>query len=65
MEILNRSVLLYSASGRKEEAQSSVQYVLRIDPKFSAQRYAQALTYKDPALTSQALELMRKAGLPE
>jgi hypothetical protein len=50
---------------RKEEARSSVQDVLRIDPKFSAQRYAKSMTYKDPALTAQALELMRRAGLPE
>jgi adenylate cyclase len=60
-----RLAMLYAALDRKEEARSSVQDVFRIDPKFSAQRYAKSMTYKDPALTAQALELMRRAGLPE
>jgi tetratricopeptide (TPR) repeat protein len=60
-----RLAMLYAALDRKEEARSSVQDVLRIDPKFSAQRYAKSMPYKDPALTAQALELMRRAGLPE
>ncbi|MBN1103250.1 MAG: tetratricopeptide repeat protein [Deltaproteobacteria bacterium] len=60
-----RLAMLYAALGRKEDAQSSVQDVLRIDPKFSAQRYSKSMPYKDPALTAQALELMRKAGLPD
>jgi len=60
-----RLAMLYAALDRKEEARCSVQDVLRIDPKFSAQRYAKSMPYKDPALTAQALELMRRAGLPE
>ncbi len=55
----------YAALGRDEEARAAAQDVLRIDPKFSAQRYTNAMPYKDPALTAQALERMRKAGLPD
>jgi hypothetical protein len=57
--------MLYAALGPNEEARSSVQDVLRIDPKFSAQRYGKSMPYKDPAVTAQTLELMRKAGLPD
>jgi tetratricopeptide (TPR) repeat protein len=56
-------VMAYMAWGRDDEARAAAQDLLRIDPKFSAQRYAQSLSFKDPALTAQALELMRKAGL--
>lgn len=55
----------YAAWGRDEEARAAAQEVLRIDPKFSAQRYARAFPYKDPALSARVLELMRKAGLPD
>ena len=55
----------YAAWGRDEEARAAAQDVLRIDPKFSAQRYARAFPYKDPALAAQVLELMRNAGLPD
>jgi adenylate cyclase len=61
----SRLAMLYAALGRTEEARSSVQEVLRIDSKFSAQRYAKSMPYKDPAVTAQSLELMRKAGLPD
>jgi hypothetical protein len=57
--------MLYAASGLNEEARSSVQHVLRIDPKFSAQRYAKSMPYKDPAVTAQTLELIRKAGVTD
>ena len=58
-------VMAYMAWGRDDEARAAAQDLLRIDPKFSVQRYGQSLSYKDPALTAQALELMRKAGLPD
>ena len=58
-------VMAYMAWGRDDEAHAAAQDLLRIDPKFSVQRYGQSLSYKDPALTAQALELMRKAGLPD
>jgi tetratricopeptide (TPR) repeat protein len=60
-----RLAMLYAAMGRTGEARDSVQAVLRIDPQFSAQRYAGTMPYKDPAVTGQALEQMRMAGLPD
>jgi adenylate cyclase len=60
-----RLAMLYAALDRKEEARASVQDVLRLDPKFSAQRYAKSMPYKDPVVTGQSLELMRNAGLPD
>jgi len=56
---------IYTAWGRDEEARAAAQDVLRIDPKFSAQRYARMLPYKDPALNAGVLERLRKAGLPD
>jgi adenylate cyclase len=54
-----------AALGRDEEARAAAQDVLRIDPKFSTQRFLKNSPYKDPALTARALELYRKAGLPD
>jgi adenylate cyclase len=54
-----------AALGRDEEARAAAQDVLRIDPKFSAQRFLKNSPYKDPAVTARALELYRKAGLPD
>lgn len=56
-------VMTYMAWGYEEEARAAAQDLLSLDPKFSIQRHAQLITYKDPALTEQALELIRKAGL--
>jgi len=55
----------YTALGREEDARAAAQEVLRIDPKFSAQRYVRMLPYKDPAINGRVLERLRKAGLPE
>jgi adenylate cyclase len=53
------------ALGRVEEARAAAQEVLRIDPKFSAQRNARMAPYKDPARNTVVLERLRKAGLPD
>jgi tetratricopeptide (TPR) repeat protein len=58
-----RLAMAYMALGREEEARKAAQELLRIDPKFSAQRFAQNMTYKDPTVATRALELMQKAGL--
>jgi len=58
-----RLAIAYMALGREEEARKAAQELLRIDPKFSAQRFAQMQPAKDPTVAAQALELMNKAGL--
>jgi adenylate cyclase len=56
-------VLGYTAWGHNEEARAVAQNLLRIDPKFSAQQFVNAMPYKDPALSAKTLELMHKASL--
>ncbi len=58
-----RLAMAYMALGREEEARNAAQDLLRIDPKFSAQKFAQTQTVKDPTVATRALELMNKAGL--
>jgi adenylate cyclase len=57
--------MTYAAWGHDDEARAAAQDVLRIAPKFSAQRVARTYSYKDPAQTARVLELMHKAGLPD
>ena len=58
-------VMNYVALGRDKEARAAAEDLLRIDSKFSAQRYTRGFPYKAPALAAQVLEMMRKAGLPD
>jgi adenylate cyclase len=58
-----RLAMAYMALGREEEARNAAQDLLRIDPKFSAQKFAQMQTVKDPTVATRALELMHRAGL--
>lgn len=60
-----RLVWALSAWGRDEEAGAVAQSLLRIDPKFSARRFAYSQPFKDPSLAGHYLEIMRKAGLPD
>ncbi len=58
-------VQIYGDWGHDEGARAAAQDLLRIDPKFSAERRARSLPFKDPALQAHYLKLMRKAGLPD
>jgi TolB-like protein/cytochrome c-type biogenesis protein CcmH/NrfG len=51
--------------GREEDARAQAAEVLRLNPDFSLEKYAGALTYKDPAHSERGLAALRKAGLPE
>jgi adenylate cyclase len=53
----------YSLAGRDEEARAEVSEVLRIRPKFSLERFAKRLFYKNKADTDRFIEALRKAGL--
>ena len=55
----------YSSLNRTEEAHKAVEEVLRIDPNFSLEYYAQAIPYKYQETTDKYVEALRKAGLPE
>ena len=53
----------YSLLGRDEEARAEAAEVLRINPKFSVDKYAKRLPFKNQALTEHYVEGLRKAGL--
>jgi adenylate cyclase len=55
----------YAALGCSDDAQAAAKEALRIDPNFSAQRFARTYPHKDPAQAARLLELLRKAGLPD
>ncbi len=55
--------LVYSQMGRLEEAQAQAAQVLRLNPKFSLERYAKTIRYKNPADVDRSLDALRKAGL--
>ena len=55
----------YAAWSHDNEARAAANDVLRIDPHFSAQRFARIYPYKDPDETARTLELLHRAGLPD
>jgi adenylate cyclase len=52
-----------SLAGRDEEARKEAAEVLRINPKFSLEKFAQSVTYKNQADKERLIGAMRKAGL--
>ena len=54
--------MVYSESGRMEDARSEAKEVLRINPKFSVVKWGNAS--KGPN-TAQFVAALRKAGLPD
>jgi adenylate cyclase len=55
----------YSVSGREEKAHAAAAEVLRIKPKFSLERFAETIMYKNHADTERVIEALREAGLPD
>ncbi len=53
----------YSRAGRSEEAQIEAAEVLRINPKFSLEKFAKSMTYKNPEDVERTVNALRKAGL--
>ena len=53
----------YSSIDRNVEANASAKEVLRINPKFSIESYAKALTYKNKADIERETTALQKAGL--
>jgi adenylate cyclase len=50
-------------AGRKEEAQIAAREILRINPKFSVERYASTQPLKDKVAKDRMLDALRNAGL--
>jgi TolB-like protein/Flp pilus assembly protein TadD len=55
--------MVYSLSGRDEEARVEAAEVLRIQPKFSLEKLKKKLTYKKESDVEQFIGALRKAGL--
>ncbi len=55
----------FAEVGRDEEARAQAAQLLKINPSFTLAKYAESLTYKDPAESEKTLEALRSAGLPE
>jgi len=55
----------YGLSGRNAEARDAAQEVLRINPKFSLDRFSRSLVYKNRADKDRFIDALRKAGLPD
>jgi adenylate cyclase len=53
----------YGALGGEEDARAAAIEVLRIDPKFSLQRFAKGLLYEDQKDADRYINALRKAGL--
>jgi TolB-like protein/Flp pilus assembly protein TadD len=53
----------YALCGQEEEARAEAAEVLRINPKFSLERYAKTLPYKNQADVEFQIGALRKAGL--
>jgi hypothetical protein len=56
-------VFAYSLAGGMHEAQAEAEEVLKINPKFSLENFAETLPHKNKADKNLAIESMRKAGL--
>ena len=50
-------------AGRKEEARVAAEEILRINPKFSVERYAISQPLKDKVAKDRMLDALRDAGL--
>jgi adenylate cyclase len=55
--------VIYNSLGRDEEARTEAAEVLRINPKFSVEKWAKRLTYKNQADNDRFISALRKAGL--
>ena len=55
----------YIMIGREDEARAEAAEVLRINPKFSVERFVKVRPHIDPANTARFADALRKAGLPD
>ena len=56
-------IFTYAEMGREDKASAAAEELMRINPKFSAEKYVKALPYKDREYCRRWGEALRKAGL--
>ena len=59
------AAMVYSMSGRDQEARAQAAEVLRINPKFSLNYWAKRLRFKNQDDNQKHISALRNAGLPE
>jgi adenylate cyclase len=65
-EIAHRNLAAtYAGLGREKEARKHAAEVIRINPKFTLNRYAKTLSYKNKADNDRWTDALRRAGLPD
>ena len=52
-----------SKSGRYDEARTAAAELLKVNPKFSVERYTKILPYKDQSYVDRTIDALHKAGL--
>jgi len=55
--------MVYSLSGRDEEARIEAAEVIRVQPKFSLEKFAKKVTYKNQEDKERCIRALSKAGL--
>jgi adenylate cyclase len=50
-------------AGREDEARVAAAEVLKLNPKFSLERFVKIHPYKDPSMRERYINSLRKAGL--
>ena len=58
-------IFTYAEMGKEDEARAAAEELIKINPKFSAEKYAKVLPYKDREYCRRWGEALRKAGLPD
>ena len=58
-------VACYISLNLSEETGNAIEEVLRINPNFSLEHYAQVIPYKNQETADRFIRALRKAGLPE
>lgn len=53
----------YNTSGREEEARQQAEELIRLDPTFSVEQYAETVPIKDTVIVERLVADLRKAGL--
>jgi adenylate cyclase len=56
-------VTAYNMAGQEQEARAAAAEVMKINPKFSLERYAKTIYFKNQADIDRTVEALRKAGL--
>ncbi len=55
--------IAYSMMGREKEARAEAAEVMRINPKFSLDKYSNIIPYRDESQAEKSINALRKAGL--